>query len=440
MPDPSCLPYYSPRLGSGTWAQRPENIDAWRRGRLLDVQPMTLEFAPIVACNLNCPGCPSAYAHARRAADGVRVPRGQYARLDDRSAAKPATAKCVLDRSVEAGVRGIIWTGGGEPTIYEFLAEMLRYGAQLGMVNCLYTNGVQLGLYPALATDLLAVGTSVVFVRVSINAVSPKAVRRHWGVRDPEDVTPQLRGLDELFRARTQLLPQFQLEHHPIPSIQVSTIIDEKNVDDLLPICQTVAQIVGKHSDCSGDEDVMIVRPLTNHRTGLYSIDDHEDSVIAHILEVCGRQGPGRRLVTEAGMQLFLGFGLDRVESGEAQSYAEVLGREYATRDYCWANGLFLTVGPDASVHLCTEHNCDPNWAVGNLKTQSVTGVYKGERRRQLLDIVHGVRMGPSAIEPNTRASRLDRIAKAIQSGVLTDTQIEAIRNASLNDPPLLLS
>jgi hypothetical protein len=428
----------SVRGGSGAWTWRPENIIAWKQGRLFDVMPITLELAPILDCNLNCPGCP--YAKSRWEQCHGRVPNGKFAEVNEKTVASPDIAKRVLDASREAGVLGVIWTGGGEPTIWSPLLPMLRYSAELKMVNALYTNGVQLGLSPAICEDLLKPETNLAFVRISINAVRPDTLRRHWGVKNPGDVLPQFDGLDELFKARRRSAAKYAEVGRPLPAIQISTIVDKTTVGDLLPLCEAVAGVVGRYREELCDADVMVVRPLTNHRTGIYSVQDHEDSVIAQLLEVCGRQGVGTGLLESAGMKLFLGFGLDRVESGEFRTYGDVLRHEYAGRDYFWANGLFLTAGPDGTVYLCTEHNCDPDWAVGNLVTQSVVEIYHGARRKEILEIVHSRRMGPTVLEPNTRASRLNRVAQAIRSGELSDAHIEQIHRASLREPPLLLS
>lgn len=428
----------SARGGSGAWTWQTKNITAWKQGRLLDVMPSTLEYAPILNCNMNCPLCP--FAKSRWEQCHGRVPNGEFAKVNERTVAPPEIARRVLDASREAGVMGVVWTGGGEPTIWSPLLPMLHYSAELKMVNALYTNGVQLGLSPAMAEDLLKPETNMVFVRISINAVRPDTLRRHWGVKNPDDVLPQFAGLEELFKARRRLAAKYAEAGRRLPSIQISTIVDKTTVGDLLPLCETLSGIVGRYREELCDGDAMVVRPLTNHRTGVYSVRDHEDYVIARLLEVCGRQGTGTKLLEGAGMKLFLGFGLDRVESGEFQTYGDLLRHEYDGRDYFWANGLFLTVGPDGTVYLCTEHNCDPDWAIGNLMTQSVAEIYHGVKRKEILELVHSRRMGPTVLEPNTRASRLNRIAQAIRNGDLTDTHIEQIHQASLRDPPLLLS
>ena len=139
-------------------------------------------------------------------------------------------------------------------------------------------------------------------------------------------------------------------------------------------------------------------------------------------------------------MPLFLGFGLDEVEAGVVSSYAELVRSEYEQRDVCWAHGLFLTVGPDGSVYPCMEVNCNPNWVLGNLKTQSVEEVYCSKGRMDFLEMADRCRWGPRLFHPHSRTARLDRIAKAIRQHDLTDEDIAAIRKQCESSHSLLLN
>lgn len=440
MKDKKALPDFliSNRKGSNTWAQNSKNIEAWRNGLLLDVKPMNLEFAPVLACDMSCPGCP--FGKSRKLTRNGRVKTNEYAKLDHINGATRKTAKKVLEESVKAGVKSVLWTGGGEPLIWEPLIEMIRYSANLGLINCLYTNGVRLGTHPEIVHELMKPEMKMAFIRVSINAVTPRTVRRHWGVKDPNDLYPQQDGLYNLFLERENKLIEYDKKNVNPPSIQVSTIIDKTNVSDLFLICETIAKIIKKSNARLTDEDVIVVRPMTNHRNKLYSTTDHDDFVINEIINICGKNGKGYKVLKNAGMTTYLGFGLNQIASGKANSYTEILQKEYESRDLAWANGLFLTVGPDGSAYICTEHNCDPKWAIGNLNTQTVDEIYHSEKRKRILDLIHSYRLGPEVFEPNTRASRLDKIARLIRSGKLQDEQIEHIRQLSLDEPSLLLS
>src|SRR5207248_2525849 len=153
------------------WAQRADVIDAWKKGSQEDVPPMTAEYAPIVSCNADCYGCP--YRRSRLVlGDGIH-PVGTLAEEDDVHSSTRETAARVLQAAHDGGVRGFLWTGGGEPTIWSPLLDMLAYSARLDMVNALYTNGFVFGYDPAYVFRLMSPESGLVFVRVSINTVSP---------------------------------------------------------------------------------------------------------------------------------------------------------------------------------------------------------------------------------------------------------------------------
>jgi hypothetical protein len=67
---------------------------------------------------------------------------------------------------------------------------------------------------------------------LSINAIAPELVKIHWGV-EPADVRPQLTGLAKLLQARNRIKESYG--EKPLPSIQVSTIIDRKNIMTFRP-------------------------------------------------------------------------------------------------------------------------------------------------------------------------------------------------------------
>jgi len=265
--------------------------------------------------------------------------------------------------------------------------------------------------------------------------VSDRAVCRHWGAR-PELVAPQLEGLRRLFTARQALLTRHP-EAKP-PAIQVSTILNSENVDDLPAICETIAGLIADASVLC--DDAVVVRPMVNHQLDRYDVNEHAETMIRQIIACCALGGSGERALTRVGMPVVLGFGLDRVASGAAPSYLSVLAAEYRQRSFAWAQGMFLTVGPDAHVYFATEKNCQPAWAFGNLKSEDLDAIYTGARRRSLLSLVHSARMGPRVLEPHTRMSRLNRIADQLQQGKISTAEVERIRRVSLNSPPLLLS
>jgi hypothetical protein len=336
----------------------------------------------------------------------------------------------VLGKAADVGVRGVIWTGGGEPTMWPLLGDGIREAAAKKMVSGLYTNGILLGGKPGSADELIQSSASLVFVRLSLNAASVSTAKM-FSRATAAQLEAQWRGLANLVQARDL--------SKSTTALQVSTIIDATNIGDLQSICERAASIFAARKTSEAD-DAIIVRPLTRHRRHGYRTDDHQQEVINGILAVAGKAGPVRKLIDSVGIHLHLGFGLDFVDMGIVSSYQEVLEREYAGRDMCWTNGLFLTVGPDGMAYLCTDRNCDPEWAIGSLVEQSATEILHGESRRALLEKVASVRCGPSLCEATCRTPRLNRIATAFKHNRVENSIIERIRETAKKEHPLLLS
>lgn len=396
--------------------------------------PLTLEISPVLECNAACPDCP--YARPRRNAGLGLIAQGAFASSTSDTVATEQTVEIFLAKARAAGVRGVLWTGGGEPTIWQPLPQLIRRSAELGMVNALYTNGIMLGLCDRTVEYLLEPRAGLFFVRISINAMTPAIARRHWGTRSPEEfIRLQLLGLHRLIDERKRRINEYKKF---IPSIQVSVVLNKENIGDFSLICEAVSRVY-RACGSSLPGDTLVARPMTDHSRS-YEVDAEQEDVVGRILEVGRKDGDAERVLNSAGVKLALGFGLDRIAAGEISSYRELVDREYATRDLMWANGLFLTVGPDGGAYLNTEKNCQSEWKVGDLRTESVAEIYHGSRRAKVLERVHAARLGRNMIEPNSRASRLDRIGRAIYRREISDETIERFRREAHLSPPLLLS
>jgi uncharacterized Fe-S cluster-containing radical SAM superfamily protein len=407
------------------------------RGAQAAVPPMTMEWAPVLACDADCPLCP--FRRSRLKLEQGTVTPGKIASSDDKHAASLETAHRVLEAAYEGGVRGVLFTGGGEPLVWEHLLDALKYSSDLSMDNCMYTNGFRLGDEGSLAHSLLSPQNHLVFVRVSVNAMSRGVVRKHWGL-DVIEVDRQIEGLAALLHARNNLVGEYEAAGRSVPSIQISTIIDRQNVEDLPAICDTVARVFRAVRVVRGVEDVMVVRPLTIHgRPNGYSTHDHDDSVVRGIVSECGAGGRGANVLAAAGLAVYLGFGLSEVEGGQVPTYSALVEREYASRDVSWSNGLFLTVGPDGTVYPTTERNCDEKWAIGSLLDQSVRDIYSSDRRQSILAMLNSEHWGPSVAQPTSRTARLDRIARALMSGGLGSAEIAEVQQRALRQHQVIL-
>ena len=90
--------------------------------------PIVIEFDPATACNLLCPECIS----------GSLLNQGQFD--------LPRTL-ALIDEFKRAGVRGVIFIGGGEPLAHKGMPAPILRCHEHGIAVGLTTNGTLIGRY-----------------------------------------------------------------------------------------------------------------------------------------------------------------------------------------------------------------------------------------------------------------------------------------------------
>ncbi|MFC1574472.1 radical SAM protein [Gemmatimonadota bacterium] len=139
-----------------------ERIQALREGR--QIVPVTLQLNISDLCNQNCSWC------AYRADRGLSVE--QFA--DEGGNRNPnrmipqQKVREILEDAAAMGVQGVIFTGGGEPTVHPHHLALFRFALDLGMDCSLNTNGV---LHRPGWEEVLP---RLTYVRYSIDAGSPE--------------------------------------------------------------------------------------------------------------------------------------------------------------------------------------------------------------------------------------------------------------------------
>jgi MoaA/NifB/PqqE/SkfB family radical SAM enzyme len=123
------------------------NIDRLAEFKVSGIlRPITLDAAPTNSCNQNCGFC----------------------FVKDRDKSFQLTYEQVIectDYYIKQGIRGIELTGGGEPTMWPYLAKYIDYCAEKKLKIGLITNGLKLHEFEQ---ETLA---KLTFVRVSLNGI-----------------------------------------------------------------------------------------------------------------------------------------------------------------------------------------------------------------------------------------------------------------------------
>lgn len=141
-----------------------DRVAGWRAGQT--PAPVTIEIDLSNRCDLGCAGCHFAHTHTRgpwSATAGRSLPVHQ-----DRGGDLADTALILrlLREAATIGVRGVVWSGGGEPTLHPEWRLLVSEAADAGLEQGMYTHG---GLLDRASAPFLADLAS--WVVVSLDAV-----------------------------------------------------------------------------------------------------------------------------------------------------------------------------------------------------------------------------------------------------------------------------
>lgn len=113
-----------------------DRVQGWRDG--LKPAPVTIEWDLSNRCSLGCAGCHFAYTHTRGPLAGHVKPAGATSGGD---LADPVMVERAIKQVAAAGVQGVVWTGGGEPTLHPHFDSIIGWAALAGLSQGMYTHG-----------------------------------------------------------------------------------------------------------------------------------------------------------------------------------------------------------------------------------------------------------------------------------------------------------
>jgi MoaA/NifB/PqqE/SkfB family radical SAM enzyme len=120
-----------------------DRVFAWQRGERQG--PVTVEIDVSNACSLACQSCHFAHTHTAgpwAARDTAKPP--SYS--DTGKFASVSMLCSALGQMRRSGVEGIVWSGGGEPTLHPNFSELVWEAHGFGLQQGLYTLGGHINL------------------------------------------------------------------------------------------------------------------------------------------------------------------------------------------------------------------------------------------------------------------------------------------------------
>ena len=316
-----------------------------------DVFPVTIELDLVDYCNHNCGWCVDP-AHKKNSLD-----RGFVSTL--------------LDELKGLGIEGIVFKGGGEPTLYRFFPDVLEETRAKGFEVGVVTNGSRLpSLYSAIVKNAN-------YIRTSIDGPTPES---HKEIHRSDDFEAVVTGVCSLVGLRDELK-----QRHPI--IGLSFAMDYQMID-LINSAINLGDKLGV--------DYTLFRPPFFEEVGRNNtMNTQQKGELLAAFERESRAYSGR-------MRIFIDYWVSDSEAGEFSSRGEsprrggymqkgTNGIEHVT-GRCLASPLLAVVSADRKVYPCCNLRFLDEWNIGTVDYETgntFEKLWHGQRRREVMDRIH---------------------------------------------------
>lgn len=389
----SRIEFDAQRPAAGQWAFYGTRVDLILEGRYHEVLPLHVELSPTFLCNFSCPWCSCRSAREEWSVEDVF----KHPLASDTTVMREHRIHAVVDHLAEHDVE-IMWVGG-EPTMNKLLYTAAERAGAAGLAQCIFTNGSL--LTEVQARRLFQAG--LVFIRLSLNAVTPEVHRRH------HDYAPGKRFSARVLR-NVALLAELRRQQISATKVGISIVIDENNVDDLVPTAEFLRDTVAHTGD--GTIDYVVLRTAIPYHGAEVKIDDRVGQAVNFALS---DDSPMRRIYRDAGIEVVLP-GDQRVEEPIPE---DDLG--------CLAAGWFGEVNPRGEILSCSDRYGDPDYVIGDLGLNSISTIWSSSQRTSVLQRAQTDRCASRYCPPGGRGNHLNRQFREVERlrriGRLEDAQ-----------------
>lgn len=344
-----------------------------------DVAPVTVEVDPVAYCNHNCFWCVDP-SHTP-----VTASRSFLWQLLEELAAFTVNG---------FGVQGIVFKGGGEPTLHPNFAALMEKARSLGFDIGVVTNGSRL-LEPGIA-EALARWAS--YVRVSIDGPTAATHHRIHGSQDFADI---IEGVEKLMSLRQGRHPtvglSFAMDHVMIPVIPEAIALGDRIGVDYVLIRPPFFEEVGRASTMTLNQAAELRRMLAETARA-YSGS----------MDVLVGTWVGDAERSEA-PEIELG-----ISGRRAHQLRRDLPIEHRLRK-CWASPLLAVVAADGQVYGCCNLRFLRSWSLGQVdydRGVTLTDIWAGNRRHRVLARMRATKCIAHCTHPMARYNEIIEVLR----------------------------
>lgn len=304
-----------------------DRLAGWQNGK--KPAPVTVEWDLSNRCALGCMDCHFAHTHTR--GPWVSKPRVLPMAYDaEGDLADEPLVKRGLEQMALAGVKGIVWSGGGEPTTHPKWIEILSYAHALGLDQGMYTFGGL--LYDETAH---ALGSLAKWVVVSLDAPDAQTYAEEKGVAG-ERFFAACRGITGIAKAGKA-------------AVGVSFLLHSRNWTRAKEM-----RLLARGLGATYTTFRPAIRTSPSHPA---DCDDNREWITDALPYL-------EELSLESDVEL---------DATRFAEYRDWNGREYST---CYGVRLTATVTPDGRIWVCPQRRGCSDSSIGDLRVDSFADIW----------------------------------------------------------------
>lgn len=302
-----------------------DRVNAWLNGE--NPAPITVELDMTNACNHKCPEC-SGWYFQNRNNDSITYD----------------LAKDIVRQLAKAKIRGIIFTGGGEPLCHAQTTNVVKLAHRLGLDIGFITNGSLIN--EQIGKVLLS---SCTWLRFSLDAACPGTFKRVHGL-DGNNFQKVINNIRLLVRMKKRLNSR--------TTIGVGYLTCNYTKGEMLDAAKLSKRL---------GVDYLQFRPMQMHNNGKFEY--HSRDIAGDIDRCMKMSGNGLKVLCSK------------------HKYDMMKDKEYG-RNYkkCYGHQFATVIAADAKMYLCCHMRGFDKYCIGDLKKNTFNEIWNSSLRKKVIE------------------------------------------------------
>ncbi|MBU1147723.1 MAG: radical SAM protein [Candidatus Omnitrophica bacterium] len=300
-----------------------DRVNEWLSGD--NPPPITVELDMTNVCNHRCPECVS-----------------NYFQNTDKSSISRELAFRIIRQLAEAKVRGLIFTGGGEPLCNPDTVDAVKMAKELGLDIGFITNGSLLN-----RENILVLTKCCTWIRVSLDASCPEMFQKTHGMNGKEY---------ERITGNTQQLTSVKKDIGSDCTIGIGYLTCDDTVDGMIEASKMCRSL---------GVNYLQFRPMQIHRGGRF--DYHWTEVNGRIEECLQHSYGGYKV-------LYSKHKYDMIKDPKyGRNYGRCYGHQFAT-----------VISASGKMYICCHLRGYDKYCIGDLNKNTFKEIWDSERRKEV--------------------------------------------------------